>query len=82
MLQNTIKNKLISQRQSKIKLLLLLGCHSYGLEKKFAKYLPCIICVHPLTEIEDKTCVRFRQYFYKEVLPKMEKNNGSKTYCN
>ena len=66
-IENIIKNKLVSKQECKIKLLLLLGCHSYHLAKLFEPYIECIICVHPQTQIDDNTCIKFSDYFYKNL---------------
>ncbi len=42
-----VKKKLISKEKCNIKLLLLLGYHSYDLAKIFEPYVESIICIHP-----------------------------------
>ncbi len=63
-ISNIIREALVSREQCKIKLLLLLGCHSYKLAQIFAPFIECIVCVHPQTEIDDNICVKFSEYFY------------------
>eukprot|EP01084_Bolivina_argentea_P007699 14465_1 len=62
-----IGETLINKKKCNIKLLLLLGCHSYKLAQIFQPYIENIICVHPHTEIDDNICVKFSKYFYNQL---------------
>lgn len=55
---------LISRTQCKLKLLILVACHSYVLAKVFAPYVANIICVHPYVMIADTTATTFTKHFY------------------
>ena len=64
-LANTVKKFLRSKRECKIKLLIINGCHSWGLAQIFKKYVKLVICVHPNTAIYDSTCTQFVEQFYQ-----------------
>jgi len=60
-----VRELLVSKTQCKIKLLVLMGCHSFHLAKVFLPFVPNIVCVHPHSAIADRDCIIFSRFFYR-----------------
>ena len=81
-----IKEKLVSKDQCKIKLLLLMGCHSYYLAMIFKSFVENIICIHPHSEIEDEYSIMFNSFLHSNLTQHKREvtfvNKVRKSFCD